>query len=148
MFEAYSASKYNATGVVQWMLNSAFPSHIWHLYDWYLNPAGAYFGAKKSLEPLHIQWNYAQSSVWVVNSEYTTAEGPFEARAELRELDGALVDMKTVTMSQLAADGTKELFAWPLPNSSDSPRLLRLTLALTGTSSGNSDAPISSNVYW
>ena len=38
MFEAYGRNKYTATGVVQWMLNNAWPSIIWHLYDWYLRP--------------------------------------------------------------------------------------------------------------
>ncbi len=33
MFEAYGRNKYAATGVVQWMLNNAWPSIIWHLYD-------------------------------------------------------------------------------------------------------------------
>jgi exo-1,4-beta-D-glucosaminidase len=33
MFEAYGRNKYGATGVIQWMLNNAWPSLIWHLYD-------------------------------------------------------------------------------------------------------------------
>ena len=39
MFEAYSRNKYTSTGVIQWMLNNAWPSMIWHLYDYYLRPA-------------------------------------------------------------------------------------------------------------
>ena len=46
MFEAYGRNKYTSTGVIQWMLNNAWPSMIWHLYDWYLRPAGGYFGTK------------------------------------------------------------------------------------------------------
>ncbi len=37
MFEAYSKNKYVSTGVIQWMLNNAWPSMIWHLYDYYLD---------------------------------------------------------------------------------------------------------------
>src|SRR5580700_1533285 len=33
MYEAYSRNKYTSTGVIQWMLNNAWPSLIWHLYD-------------------------------------------------------------------------------------------------------------------
>ncbi len=44
-------NKYTATGVIQWMLNNAWPSLIWHLYDYYLVPAGGYFGTKKANEP-------------------------------------------------------------------------------------------------
>ena len=70
MFEAYARNKYNSTGVIQWMLNNAWPSIIWHLYDYYLNPAGGYFGSKKALEPLHVQYSYDDRSVVVVNSLY------------------------------------------------------------------------------
>jgi len=48
MFEAYGRNKYTSTGVIQWMLNNAWPSMIWHLYDWYLMPAGGYFGTRKA----------------------------------------------------------------------------------------------------
>ena len=50
MFEAYARNKYVSTGVIQWMLNNAWPSLIWHLYDYYLVPAGGYFGTKKASE--------------------------------------------------------------------------------------------------
>jgi len=53
MYEAYSRNKYQATGVIQWMLNNAWPSMIWHLYDYYLRPGGGYFGAKRAMEALH-----------------------------------------------------------------------------------------------
>src|SRR5258708_1656184 len=70
MFEAYGRNKYTATGVIQWMLNNAWPGMIWHLYDWYLRPGGGYFGAKKACEPLHVQYSYDDRSVVVVNSYY------------------------------------------------------------------------------
>ena len=34
MYEAFSRNKYVSTGVIQWMLNNAWPSMIWHLYDY------------------------------------------------------------------------------------------------------------------
>ena len=43
MFEAYGREKYTATGVIQWMLNDAWPSMIWHLYDYYLAPRRGVF---------------------------------------------------------------------------------------------------------
>jgi exo-1,4-beta-D-glucosaminidase len=70
MFEAYSRNKYTSTGVIQWMLNNAWPSMIWHLYDYYLDTGGGYFGAKKACEPLHVQYSYDDHSVYVVNSMY------------------------------------------------------------------------------
>ncbi|MFZ3329054.1 MAG: sugar-binding domain-containing protein [Candidatus Acidiferrales bacterium] len=73
MFEAYSRNKYHTTGIIQWMLNNAWPSTIWHLFDYYLQPAGGYFGTKKACEPLHVQYSYDDNSVAVVNSRYERA---------------------------------------------------------------------------
>lgn len=73
MFEAYSRNKYTSTGVVQWMLNNAWPSTIWHLFDYYLDTAGGYYGTKKACEPLHVQYSYDDHSVVVVNSTYTSS---------------------------------------------------------------------------
>jgi exo-1,4-beta-D-glucosaminidase len=75
MFEAYSKNKYTSTGVIQWMLNNAWPSMIWHLYDYNLDSGGGYFGAKKACEPLHIQYSYDDRTVVVVNSTYKPAAG-------------------------------------------------------------------------
>lgn len=75
MFEAYGRNKYVSTGVIQWMLNNSWPSLIWHLYDYYLVPGGGYFGTKKAMEPLHVQYDYAEHSVAVVNDTYEAHRG-------------------------------------------------------------------------
>lgn len=70
MMEAYGRNKYHSTGVIQWMLNNAWPSMIWHLYDYYLRPGGSYYGVKRACEPLHVQYSYDDRSIVVVNSYY------------------------------------------------------------------------------
>src|ERR1017187_1467664 len=75
MFEAYSKSKYVSTGVIQWMLNNAWPSMIWHLFDYYLDADAGYFAVKKACEPLHIQYSYDDRSIVVVNSTYRRVTG-------------------------------------------------------------------------
>ena len=67
MFEAFSAYRYKATGVIQWMLNSAWPEMYWQLYDYYLMPNGAYYGAKIAQRPYHIIYDYHRRSLWAVN---------------------------------------------------------------------------------
>jgi exo-1,4-beta-D-glucosaminidase len=74
MYEAYSRNKYESTGVIQWMLNNAWPSMIWHLYDYYLRPGGGYFGAKRAMEALHPLYGYDDHSVWLVSSQYEDAK--------------------------------------------------------------------------
>jgi exo-1,4-beta-D-glucosaminidase len=75
MYEAYSRNKYASTGVIQWMLNNAWPSVIWHIYDFYLRPGGGYFGAKRAMEALHPLYGYDDHSVWAVSSQYQDAKG-------------------------------------------------------------------------
>ena len=67
--EAFGLYKYHtATGVVQWMLSNPWPSLIWHTYDYYLYPAGTYFGMKKSMETLHVQYSYPSRDVYINNT--------------------------------------------------------------------------------
>jgi exo-1,4-beta-D-glucosaminidase len=75
MFEAYARNKFASTGVIQWMLNNAWPSMIWHLYDYYLRPGGGYFGAKTALQSLDPIYGYDARSISVVNSRYQDAKG-------------------------------------------------------------------------
>src|SRR6185437_761899 len=73
MYEAYSRNKYTSGGVIQWMLNNAWPSMIWHLFDFYLRPGGGYFGAKTAMQPLNPLYGYDDHSIYLVNSRYTSA---------------------------------------------------------------------------
>src|SRR5678809_188339 len=50
------------------MLNNAWPSMIWHLYDYYLLPAGGYFGTKTACEPVHPQYSYTDKAIVIVNT--------------------------------------------------------------------------------
>ena len=88
MFEAYGANKYSSTGVIQWMLNNAWPSFYWHLYDYYLVPGGGYFGTRKANEPLHIQYRFDDRKIVVVNSTLAAYQG-LRVHAKVLDLAGA-----------------------------------------------------------
>ncbi len=68
MFEAHEANKYSATGVIHWMLNSAWPKLWWQLYDYYLMPGGAFFGTMKACESIHILYDYSEGEIIAVNN--------------------------------------------------------------------------------
>ncbi|MDF3064673.1 MAG: Beta-mannosidase [Polyangiaceae bacterium] len=86
MFEAYGRRKYVATGVIQWMLNNAWPSLIWHLWDHSLRAAGGYYGTKKACEPLHIQYDDGEGTISVV-SELTQRTPALRALVRIVDLE-------------------------------------------------------------
>ena len=75
MFEAFSARRYRATGVIQWMLNSAWPEMYWQLYDVYLMPNGAFYGAQKAGQPYHTVYDYSRHALYVVNDRLQDKNG-------------------------------------------------------------------------
>ena len=70
MYEAFTINKPVATGIIQWMLNSAWPEFFWQLYDYYLMPNGAFYGAMKANEPVHIAYKYSDGGIVAVNNTY------------------------------------------------------------------------------
>lgn len=127
MFEAYSQNKYTSTGIIHWMLNNAWPSMLWHLYDYYLRPGGSYFGAKAGCKPLHIQYSVNDRNVVVVNSYYT-AFSNLNAEAYVYTLDGEEKFHKQTPVS-LNPDEVKKLFAIPVFDTISSTYFLKLTLS-------------------
>jgi exo-1,4-beta-D-glucosaminidase len=142
MFEAYSKNKYTSTGVIQWMLNNAWPSMIWHLYDYNLDADGGYFGAKKACEPLHIQYSYDDRSIVVVNSTYKPAAG-LVASVVVRGLkwNQLFSAQKTINAQSDSSQRTIEI-----PDSifTDAERIFFIDLTLKDSSG----RLVSRNFYW
>lgn len=67
MFEAFQVEKKKATGIVQWMLNAAWPKMYWQLYDYYLNPTAALYATQKACSPLNLIYNYGDNQIYAVN---------------------------------------------------------------------------------
>lgn len=112
MMEAYGLYKHKtATGIVQWMGSNPWPGIIWHTYDYYLYPAGTYFGIKKSLEPLHVQYSYKTREVIINNSLQHTYTG-LEVQADIYNLDGTLKYTNTATVT-ITGDTIVRSFALP-----------------------------------
>lgn len=140
MFEAYGRNKYTATGVIQWMLNNAWPSLIWHLYDYYQVPAGGYFGTKKAMEPVHVQYSYDDNSVAVVNSTYSALQG-VKVSAKLYNLDATVKGAREDRMN-VAPDSSMKAF--DLPKIDDLTKTYFLGLQLH-----DSEGKLrSENFYW
>ena len=140
MYEAYGRNKYVSTGVIQWMLNNAWPSLIWHLYDYYLVPAGGYFGTKKAQEIVHVQYDWDTNSVSVVNGKYEELKG-YKVSAKLYNIDAKEAGSHDATID-LAADAATKAFDLPAPQNLSTTYFLKLQLH------DASGAVVSDNFYW
>jgi exo-1,4-beta-D-glucosaminidase len=140
MFEAYSRNKYASTGVIQWMLNNAWPSIIWHLYDYYLRPGGGYFGAKRALEALHPLYSYDDRSVWLVSSQYEDVKN-LKLTTKVYNLD-MTEKFSQQSMVDASADSTNKILTLPTFPGASAVYFLVLRLEdATGKVVG-------SNFYW
>lgn len=91
-FEAYSArwsSRRPTTGRIYWMLNNAWPSLHWSLFDYYMRPSGSYFGAKTGDSLEHLVYNYVRRAVYLINHSMDRQE-PRKIEAEITDLKNAL----------------------------------------------------------
>jgi exo-1,4-beta-D-glucosaminidase len=153
MFEAYIRNRYTmsptgvltggpATGVIQWMLNNAWPSMIWHLYDYFLQPAGGYFGAKKANEPLHIMYSYDDASIVVSNLRQ---QGYRNVTVRARVLNFDLTEKFSRDLKvNIAPDSVQKLFTIPQLDGLEgvsSTYFVDLRLIYLGRT-------LSSNFYW
>jgi exo-1,4-beta-D-glucosaminidase len=140
MFEAFSRNKFDATGEIQWMLNNAWPSTTWNLYDYDLRPGGSYFGARVGSEPVHILYSYDNRSVAVTNNLDHPVSN-LTATIEVINLDGTRPYRQSVPCAAPANDKSVLLTLPDLPGVTPT-YFVRLTLADT---SGHA---VSVNSYW
>ena len=140
MFEAYGRNKYKSTGIIQWMLNNAWPSLIWHLYSYDLRPAGGYFASKIALEPVHVQFSYDDRVVAVVNST-EAPQNALKIVAKLYDITGAEKFSREANVD-VAADGVAKSIAIPEPADISTTYFLNLQLF---SAAGQ---PLGRNFYW
>ena len=111
MYEAFRCNIGKATGIVNWMLNSAWPSLYWQLYDWYGVPTAGYYGVKHACAPVQLIYNYGDRSVYAVNDAAPKATYSAEITflgADSRKLIGKTVsflseERKPVRLEKLPA---------------------------------------------
>ncbi|MET9887790.1 exo-beta-D-glucosaminidase [Streptomyces sp. NPDC006430] len=146
-FEAYARNATDvskpSTGVVYWMFNSGWTSLHWQLVDRHLDQGGAYFGAKKANEPLHVQYSYDDRTVVVVNRRPAAVSG-LTARVSLFNTDGTQKYERTVSGIGVGGDGAKATVL-TLPSSVDGLSATHLARLVLTDATGRE---VSRNVYW
>jgi exo-1,4-beta-D-glucosaminidase len=141
-FEAWNAHEYTQSfGTIFWMLNNAWPSVHWNLYDYYFKPGGGFFGAKKADEPLHISYDYFGRNVYVVNSTLT-ARSNLTATATLYNIPGLTQAYTTQVNLNVPANASTPALTIPAVTGLSTTYFLRLQLK------DSTGAVVSNNLYW
>ncbi len=80
-FETFAANGWASHKMtIYWMLNSHWPSFYGNIFDYYLRPGGAYYGAKKGLRPLSVVFDsYATGTAARPTSPWSTRPRPTSA---------------------------------------------------------------------
>lgn len=87
IFEATNQALGQVSGVILWKTNSAWPSVMWQLYDYYLRPNAAYYFVRRACEPLHPQLDLRDLSCWIINQN-PEKRSNLLLQAELFNLEG------------------------------------------------------------
>lgn len=113
IFEA-PAHKLNETGgVMLWKLNAAFPSVVWQVYDWYLEPNAGYYFMQNACEPVHVQLNLDDSMVAVVNRTFQRKPN-LAVAVDVFDIDGKLLYNQSEKTSLDTSDVKKVLSLSPV----------------------------------
>ena len=141
IFEAAGHKLNDIGGVMLWKLNAAFPSVVWQVYDWYLQPNAGYYFMQNAVEPIHIQLNLISKEIMVINKTYRKVSGLI-AQIDVFDLDSKslLHEEKEISMEetdvQIASNISQVL------NAGDKVSFVLLRLK------DKSGRIISSNTYW
>ncbi|MCO5969756.1 glycoside hydrolase family 2 protein [Actinoallomurus soli] len=129
-----------STGVIYWMMNKAWPSLHWNLYNYDFDQPGVYFGAKKAGEPVHVMYDYADGSIRVANLTNARQSG-LTATARFIDLNGTVRATARQAVPALSSQDVRTVLTPKVPAGISRTYFLELTLTRPG-------ATVSRNVYW
>lgn len=147
-FEAYAAGGWaNHKFTLYWMLDNQWPSFFGHLFDYYLEPGGAYFGAKQALRPLNVVYDYyatgdrSVAKIYVVN-QTLIARKNLKVVVRFYNIDGTIAHSKLASGIQSAASSS--VIAMQLPRVKGLSKVYFVRCQLMD----ESNALLAENVYW
>jgi beta-galactosidase/beta-glucuronidase len=141
IFEA-DGHKLNETGgVMLWKLNSALPSVVWQIYDWYLEPNAGYYAMQNAVEPIHIQFNQDDSTVMVINRTFK-GTGNLTAQADVYSLNSKSLYHRSANVNLSSTGTTSAMLLKPILG--DTKEFCFVGLKLTDASG----KVVSRNTYW
>ncbi len=147
-FEAFAANGWaDSKMTIYWMLNSHWPSFFGNIFDYYLRPGGAYYGAKKGLRPLSVVFDsYATgdhrlAKVTVVNQTPRDQED-LRVRVRIYDLRGRVREDRAADNLSVTSGGAVQ--AMTLPQGPRDSRVFFVRCQLFD----NTGEVVADNVYW
>jgi exo-1,4-beta-D-glucosaminidase len=147
-FEAFAADgSSNHKMTIYWMLNNHWPSFFGNLFDYYLRPGGAYYGAKKGLRPLSVVFDsyatgdHSAAKVTVVN-QTPYGQANLRVRVRVYDLQGKVRDDRVADNLSVTTGGAVEAMTLPREARDSAVYFVRCELI---DSTGN---VVAENVYW
>lgn len=132
---------------IYWMLNNHWPSFFGNIFDYFLRPGGAYYGAKKGLRPIsavfdsYATGDHATANVTLVNQ--TPADvNDLRTRVRVYDLQGRLRDDRTTGDLDVPSGGAT--LALTLPREARDSRVFFVRCDVLDASG----KVIADNVYW
>ena len=121
---------------IYWMLNNHWPSFFGNIFDYYLRPGGAYYGAKKGLRPLsavfdsYATGDHSQANVTAVNQTPHDATD-LRVRVRVYDLQGRVRDDRTSQPLTVPSGGAAP--AMTLPRMARDSRVFFVRCELLGS---------------
>lgn len=132
----------DASGIMIWMSQSAYPSLVWQTYDYYYDLTGAYWGVKKACEPLHILWNSNDNSVKLVNTTLNDYKG-LQVSADIFNIKGErLSSLSKKEIIDISSNTVKTAFRINSENLA-----FEKNVTASSTKAGNSKSTTDVNLY-
>lgn len=140
IFEGWNSKLFQSTsGVLLWMSHPAWPSMVWQTYTWDYETPGAYFGAKKGCEPVHIQYNMLTREIEVINTTLHSLSG-LQVTGQVISLDGKLLYEVNNRLS-ISPNQVMKVMELKCPDNQSDCYFIKLLLKSKGK-------VISQNFYW
>lgn len=122
------------------MLTGAWPNLHWNLFDYFLKPAGSYFGTKVGARSEHVSYDYEKRAVYLINHSLTR-KGKRTVSMDLIDTSGKSLSHKKIK-TQTKPNSSKQLAVVPGIDKIHDIAFLRLVLR------DSSSTILSRNVYW
>ncbi len=147
-FEAFAANGWDTHKMtIYWMLNNHWPSFFGNLFDYYLRPGGAYYGAKTGLRPLsavfdaYATGDHSQAKITAVNQS-PDDQRDLQVRVRTYDLQGRVRDDRTAAGIDIPSGGAAQALSLPRIPVSSPVYFVRCELM------DAAGKVLSENVYW